>query len=122
MAKTGEWTEKGATLTDASAEKEYGISREFIVAGIRAGQLEYQNTSMWGNPALRLLRGQLEKHIDQQFGSSYLEDKKNQTELKKIKSSIIAGKRKLTLLEKQKTALELKMLSDRKRQENDTNA
>ncbi len=115
MAEIGEWAEKGASLTDATAEKEYGISREFIVEGIRAGQLEYQHTSMWGNPALRLLRTQLETYIDQQFGINYLQDQKNQAELKKIKSAINSGKRKLTQLEKQKTALELKILSDQKK-------
>ena len=35
MAEYGEWTQKGATLSDVTAEKEYGVSREFIVEGIK---------------------------------------------------------------------------------------
>ena len=36
MAEYGEWNRKGATLSDATALKEYGVTREFIVEGIRA--------------------------------------------------------------------------------------
>ena len=60
MAEYGEWNRKGAALSDVTALKEYGVSREFIVKGIRAGKLEYREGVMWGNPYLRLLRSQLE--------------------------------------------------------------
>ena len=33
MAKFGEWNSKGATLSDATAHKEYGVSRDLIVDG-----------------------------------------------------------------------------------------
>ena len=42
MANDGEWTLKNGTLTDGTAQKEYGISREFILEGIRANKLEYR--------------------------------------------------------------------------------
>ena len=38
MAEHGEWNRKGATLSDATAQKEYGVARDFIIAGIRAGK------------------------------------------------------------------------------------
>lgn len=60
MAEYGEWNRKGATLSDVTAKKEYGVSREFIVKGIRAGKLEYREGAVWGNPYLRVLRSQLE--------------------------------------------------------------
>jgi hypothetical protein len=41
MADYGEWNRKGTTLSDAMAFKEYGVTRDFIVDGIRAGKLEY---------------------------------------------------------------------------------
>ena len=41
MAEYGEWNRKGATLSDKTANKEYGVHRDFIVKGIRAGKLEY---------------------------------------------------------------------------------
>jgi hypothetical protein len=50
MAEYGEWNQKGATLSDVTAQKEFGVSREFIVKGIRSGKLEYREGSIWGNP------------------------------------------------------------------------
>ena len=61
MADYGEWNRKGATLSDTTAKKEYGLSRDFIVKGIRAGKLEYREGTIWGNPYLRVLRSQLER-------------------------------------------------------------
>ena len=63
MAQDGEWNRKGATLSDVTAQKEYGVSRDFIVEGIRAGKLEYRDGAIWGNPYLRILRSQLERYI-----------------------------------------------------------
>ena len=50
MAEYGEWNRKGATLSDVTAQKEFGVRRDFIVKGIRAGKLEYREGSVWGNP------------------------------------------------------------------------
>ncbi len=63
MAEYGEWNRKGATLSDVTAKKEYGVDRDFIVKGIRAGKLEYRQGAVWGNPYLRVLRSQLEQYI-----------------------------------------------------------
>ena len=63
MAEYGEWNRKGAVLSDVTAEKEYGVTRDFIVQGIRAGRLEYRDGSVWGSPYLRILRSQLEPYI-----------------------------------------------------------
>jgi hypothetical protein len=49
MAGYGEWNRKEATLSDVTAQKEYGVSRDFIVRGIKAGKLEYRQGSIWGN-------------------------------------------------------------------------
>ena len=56
MAEYGEWNRKGATLSGVTATKEFGVSRDFIVKGIRAGKLEYREGATWGNPYLRVLR------------------------------------------------------------------
>jgi len=63
MAEYGEWNRKGAVLNDVTAEKENGVSRDFIVEGIKAGKLEYREGAVWGNPFLRILRSQLEPYI-----------------------------------------------------------
>jgi hypothetical protein len=63
MAEYGEWTRKGTTLSDVTAQAEYGVSQEFIIKGIECGKLEYRQGSVWGNPYLRVLRRQLEAFI-----------------------------------------------------------
>ena len=55
MAEYGEWNRKGAALSEVTAEKEYGVTRDFIVKGIQAGKLEFREGAVWGNPYLRVL-------------------------------------------------------------------
>lgn len=106
MAEYGEWNRQGATLSDVTAKKEYGVDRDFIVQGIRAGKLEYREGAVWGNPYLRLLRGQLERYIAEELGADYLARGKNQTELRKIKREIADLKKRLDALEARRAALE----------------
>ena len=106
MAEYGEWNRKGATLSDVTALKEYGVSRDFIVQGIRAGKLEYREGAIWGNPYLKLLRGQLEEYIAEQLGASHLTGSKTQSELWKINQEITSLKKKLAALQLRKTELE----------------
>jgi hypothetical protein len=106
MAEYGEWNLKGATLSDATAQKEYGVSRDFIEEGIRAGKLEYRDGAVWGNPYLRVLRRQLELYIAEKFGSQFLMRKKAQAELPAIKKEIADMRTKLAVLEARKAALE----------------
>ena len=105
MADYGEWNRKGATLSDVTAQKEFGVSRDFIVKGIRAGRLEYREGSMWGNPYIRVLRSQLEIYIAEQYGADRLSHGKNQTELRGIKKEMTALKKRLSELEARKTEL-----------------
>ena len=106
MAEYGEWNQRGATLSDITAESEYGVSRDFIVKGIKTGRLEYREGSMWGNPFLRILRSQLEKYITEELGEDYLVKVKGQTELRKVKREISKLKKKLNELQNEKTHLE----------------
>src|SRR5271169_2749237 len=77
MAEYGEWNRKGAVLSDVTAQKEYGVTRDFILKGVQAGELEFRGGVVWGNPYLRVLRSQLERYIVAQLGSEYLVSKKN---------------------------------------------
>ena len=106
MAEYGEWNRKGATLSDATAKKEYGVSRDFIVKGIQAGKLEYREGAIWGNPYIRILRGQLERYIAEKLGADCLSSGKNQTELRKIRKEIADLKKRLTALHARKTEIE----------------
>jgi hypothetical protein len=39
------------------------VNLDFIVKGIKAGKLEYQEGAIWGNPYFHILSSPLEKHI-----------------------------------------------------------
>jgi len=114
MAEYSEWNQKGATLSEVTAEDEYGVGRDFIIKGINAGKLEFREGSMWGNPYIRILRSQLEKYIIDAFGPEYLKKVRNAFELKTIKKQISATKKKLNALELQKKKVESSMHSTSK--------
>ncbi len=106
MSEYGEWNRKGATLSEATAKKEYGVDRDFIVKGIRAGKLEYREGEMWGNPYLRVLRSQLERYIAEELGAERLSSGKNQTELRKIKKEMADLTKRLAELQARRTEIE----------------
>jgi murein DD-endopeptidase MepM/ murein hydrolase activator NlpD len=62
-----EWSRKGATLSDKTARKEYGLTQDEILAAIDAGQLRYRISSIHGNPWLRLLRREVEDLINSTY-------------------------------------------------------
>ena len=109
MAEYGEWNRKGATLSDVTAHKAYGVSRDFIVRGIQAGKLEYREGAVWGNPYLRILRRQLADYIAAELGSDRLSSSKTQTELRKIKKEMASLKKRLHELQVRRTELEKQM-------------
>ncbi len=110
MAEYGEWNRKGATLSDVTAKKEYGVDYTFIVNGISAGKLEYREGNMQGNPWLRVLRGQLEQLITEKFGADYLVEQNRQTELRVIKNEMTVMKKRLKELEARKAELEVALM------------
>ncbi len=56
-----EWSRKGATLSDKTARKEFGLTQDEIIAAIDAGELQYRVGVIHGNPWLRLLRREVEQ-------------------------------------------------------------
>jgi len=106
MAEYGEWNRKGATLSDVTAKKEYGVTQDFIVKGIRARKLEWREGAIWGNPYIRVLRRQLEEYMAEELGEEYLARVKGQTELRKIKKEISELQEKLDALQNRRAELE----------------
>jgi hypothetical protein len=106
MAEYGEWNRKGATLSDVTAKKEYGVDRDFIIKGINAGKLEYRHGSIWGNPYIKVLRSQLEGYIADELGPEYLAKVKNKTDLRRIKREISEVKKRMDELQIRKIELE----------------
>ena len=99
------WTEKGATLSDKSAAKEFGLTQEEIIQAIREEKLQYRPNYIHGNPYLRLLRKEVEALVKEKYGAKYLEQKNLNAELAKINKEIRSLKTKLQPLEKRKAEL-----------------
>ena len=72
MAEYGEWNRKGATFSDVTAKKEYGVDLKFIIKVIRARKLEYREGVMWENSYLGLFRSPLEQYISEELGQERL--------------------------------------------------
>lgn len=106
MAEHGEWNRKGATLSDATALKDYGVNRDFIVQGIQAGKLEYREGAIWGNPYIKVLKSQLERFIVEKLGANYLSNKTAQTDLRKINKEITELKKRIKELQVRKDEIE----------------
>ena len=98
------WVKKGATLSDKSARKEFGLTQEEIIEGIRGGKLHYQENNVYGNPFLRLIRSEVEAFVEEKHGGNYLK-------MKKIKKDIAQTKKELKMLKIQVATLELKRSS-----------
>jgi hypothetical protein len=81
---SSEWNQKGATLSDKTARKEYGLTQKEIEQAIKAGRLQCRWQAMHGNPFLRLLRSEVEKLVQKEHGKHHLSDLKSRKELKSI--------------------------------------
>ena len=100
-----EWQRKGATLSDKTARKEFGLAQDEIVQAIRAGNLHYREASMHGNPWLRLLRQEVEALVKTKHGDDYLKDQQAKTELAGINRELKRMKTQVAVLEERKAKL-----------------
>lgn len=99
------WSKKGATLSDKTARKEFGLTQEEIVAAIRKGKLQYRMNSIYGNPFLRLVRSEVEKLVDEKHGGDYLKKKKLEKELAQVNKELKMLNARVDSLEKHKAEL-----------------
>ena len=99
------WTQKGATLSDKSARKEFDISQEEIIQAIRDGKLQYRQNHIHGNPYLRLVREEVENLVIEIHGKDYLQKQNVKKELKQVKSKLNKYKREIKAFEKRKIEL-----------------
>jgi len=99
------WGIKNETLSDKSAEKEYGITRKEIIDAINAGELQFRESSIHGNPWFRLLRVEVENLVIKKYGAEYLKEKKNKKEFAEINKELKALKVRISELESRKKEL-----------------
>jgi hypothetical protein len=100
-----EWLRKGATLSDKTARKEFALTQDEIVQGIRAGKLQYRRNSAHGNPFLRLLRREVEALVRKKHGVDFLKERQTNTELARINHELKRLKIQLAALEERKSQL-----------------
>jgi hypothetical protein len=100
-----QWRRKGATLSDKTARKEYGLSQDEIGEAIRVGKLQYRVGSVHGNPWLRLLRDEVEEVVRVSHGQGRLEDRRATAELARVDSELRRLRIELTKLEEQRAEL-----------------
>ena len=99
------WAKKGATFSDKTAQKEFGLTQEEIIDAIKAGKLQYRHNTLYGNPCLKLLRHEAEDLVSAKYGGDYLQTKNAKTALSKVDTEIRSLKRKIAQLEKRKAEL-----------------
>jgi hypothetical protein len=100
-----EWRRKGATLSDKTARKEFGLTQDEIVCAIRAGKLHYREASMHGSPWLRLLRREVRALVEHQRGRDYVQRQEVKTELGQLNRELKRLRTQVAALEKRKAEL-----------------
>jgi hypothetical protein len=100
-----DWQRPGATLSDKTARKEFGLTQDEIVAAIRAGKLQYREHSIYGNPWLRLLRREVEALVRDKHGADYLQQTQTKGELAKINRELKSLRSQIATLEERKSKL-----------------
>jgi hypothetical protein len=104
-----EWQRKGATLSDTTARKEFGLTQDEIVRAIRTGKLQYREGSMYGNPWLRLLRREVEALVKTKHGVDYLKDQQAKAELARVNRELKRLKTQVAALERRRAQLSTRL-------------
>jgi hypothetical protein len=100
-----EWQRDGATLSDKTARKEFGLTESEIVAAIRAGTLQSRSSSMRGNPWFRLLRREVEDLVRTNHGDRYLAERLASAELTRVNRELKRLRAQLGALEERRSRL-----------------
>jgi hypothetical protein len=100
-----EWRRKGATLSDKTARKEYGLTQDEIVAAINAGQLQYRVGVIHGNPWLRLLRREVEELMTGTYSDRDHRQRRAKAELARIDRDLKKLRAEVAALEEHRAEL-----------------
>ena len=100
-----EWSRKGATLSDKTARKEFGLTQDEIVAAIDAGQLQYRVGVIQGNPWLRLLRREVEDLMDSTYNDRDHRQRRSRAELARVDRDLKKLRAEVVALEEYRTKL-----------------
>jgi hypothetical protein len=99
------WKQKGGTLSDKNARKEFGLSQQEIMEAMQRGVLHYKVGSAYGNPFFLLVRTEVEALVKEKLGETYPKDQRTKKELAAIDRELRRLKTRMTALEKQRANL-----------------
>jgi hypothetical protein len=97
-----EWSRKGATLSDKTARKEFGLTQKEIEAAIDAGQLQYRVGVIHGNPWLRLLRREVEELMKTTHNDRDHRQRRARADLARVDRDLKKLRSEVTALEQQR--------------------
>jgi hypothetical protein len=100
-----EWSRKGATLSDKTARKEFGLTQDEIVAAIDAGQLQYRVGVIHGNPWLRLLRREVEEIMDSTYNDRDHRQRRARAEAARVDRDLKGLRAEVAALEEHRAKL-----------------
>ena len=100
-----EWSRKGATLSDKTARKEFGLTQDEIDAAIDAGRLQYRVGVIHGNPWLRLLRREVEELMDSIYSDRDHRQRRAKAELARVDRDLKKLRAEVATLEEHRTKL-----------------
>lgn len=100
-----EWSRKGATLSDKTARKEFGLTQDEIEAAIDAGQLQYRVGVIHGNPWLRLLRREVEELVASTHNDREHRQRRAKAELARVDRDLKKLRSEVQALEEQRARL-----------------
>ena len=100
-----EWSRKGATFSDKTARKEFGLTQDEIVAAIDAGHLQYRVGVIHGNPWLRLLRREVEELMDSTYNDRDHRHRRARAELARVDRDLKKLRAEVAALEEHRAKL-----------------
>ena len=100
-----EWRQKGATLSDKTARKEFGLTQAEIKAAIDTGQLQYRVGVIHGNPWLRLLRREVEELMESTFNDRDHRQRRAKAELARVDRELKHLRAEVAAMEEQRARL-----------------
>lgn len=100
-----EWSRKGATLSDKTARKEFGLTQAEIDAAIDAGQLQYRVGVIHGNPWLRLLRREVEELMTRTYNDRDHRRRRARAELARVDRELKKLRAEVAVLEEHREKL-----------------
>jgi hypothetical protein len=100
-----EWSRKGATLSDKTARKQFGLIQAEIEAAIETGQLQYRVGVIHGNPWLRLLRREVKEPMKSTYNDRDRRRRRARAELARADRELKKLKAEVAVLEEQREML-----------------